>query len=89
MHEEAKGPPRRRSDDAPERRKARRLPEELEAVIADNAVASALIDQLPPEQRESEIRWVAQGDGRETRARRAVDVVRHAIDPTSGPGVDS
>jgi uncharacterized protein YdeI (YjbR/CyaY-like superfamily) len=89
MHEEATDPVPERPGGAPERRRAPRLPEELEAVIADNAVASALIEQLPPERRASEIRWVAEGDGRETRARRAVDVVRHAIDPSSGPDVDS
>lgn len=65
-----------------ERRHEKRLPEELLAVMSDNAVAAELIGRLPEERRVEEAQWVAEGDGRVDRARRAVEVVRKAIDPT-------
>jgi len=62
-----------------DRRNGSRLPEELTAVITDNAVASALFGNLSDEQRTREANWVASAPDRSGRARRAVDVVRHAL----------
>lgn len=67
-----------------ERRKEPRLPEELLAVITDNAVAAELIEALPEEERVDKAQWVAEGHGRVDRARRAVEVVRLAIDARDG-----
>ncbi|MEA2684057.1 MAG: hypothetical protein QOK05_2385 [Chloroflexota bacterium] len=68
-----------------DRRSEPRLPEELLAVMTDNAVASELIGRLPEEERLSRGRWVAEGESRAARARRAVDVVRDVIDPDVPP----
>jgi len=63
----------------PERRHEPRLPEELTAVITESVVASRLFDRLPDEQRHREAQWVAGGEDRGGRARRAVEVVRRAL----------
>ncbi|GAC1330541.1 MAG: hypothetical protein NVSMB17_07980 [Candidatus Dormibacteria bacterium] len=74
-------PPDRRAETrtGAERRAETRLPEELTAVITDNAVASALFGSLPAEQRAREADWVASAGDRSGRAQRAVEVVRHAL----------
>jgi uncharacterized protein YdeI (YjbR/CyaY-like superfamily) len=71
--------PDHKAEAGAERRKEKRLPEELLAVITDNAVAAKLIDGLPEERKQAEATWVAAGSGRKDRARRAVEVVRHAM----------
>jgi uncharacterized protein YdeI (YjbR/CyaY-like superfamily) len=82
------GPPsgdRRSNGHEPERRREPRLPEELTAVITDSAVASALFERLPEQRQQSEARWVAAAEDRDTRARRAVDVVRNALADVQSP----
>jgi len=68
----------------PDRRQEPRLPEELVAVMTDNAVAEQLIQALPEERVEDAARFVEEGSGHTDRARRAVDVVRDAL--TDEPG---
>ena len=70
----------------PDRRQEPRLPEELLAVMTDNAVAEQIIQALPDERVEDAARFVEEGSGRSDRAKRAVDVVRDAItDKPGGP----
>ncbi|MGI8608309.1 MAG: hypothetical protein ACR2MY_03630 [Candidatus Dormibacteria bacterium] len=67
-----------------ERRKEPRLPEELLAVMTDSAVAAKLIGEMPDDEKQESAEWVAEGEGRADRARRAVEVVRSAIAPKRG-----
>jgi len=83
---EMRSPDRRHEDwGGVDRRNGPRLPEELTAVITDNAVASALFQNLSDEQRAREADWVASARDRGARARRAVEVVRHALSSSSSP----
>ena len=56
-------------------------------MITDSAVASQLFNEMPDEQRQREAEWVAGAPDRSGRARRAVEVVRHALGlRATGPG---